>query len=205
MATTSIRLSDELKQRIAHAAERAGKTPHAFMLEAISEHVAAEELRADFQEIAEQRYARILDCGENIPWPVMRDYLRRRLAGETVAPPKVAQSDADRARRERAGMARIELAPETTEDFERILAHLQEHSVAEARERLDEIIAALDVLERNPLISRPVAGRSSDGLRELIIGRRSRGYVAPYRYAPKLETVFVLAIRGQREAGYGRS
>ncbi len=31
-------------------------------------------------------------------------------------------------------------------------------------------------------------------LRELIIGQRSRGYVALYRYLPEMETVFVLAI-----------
>ena len=41
-------------------------------------------------------------------------------------------------------------------------------------------------------------------LRELVIGRRSRGYVALYRYVAEMDTVFVLAIRGQREAGYSR-
>lgn len=101
-------------------------------------------------------------------------------------------------------MARIELAPETVEDFEPILAHLQAHEVADARERVDELIAALDVLERNPLIGRPVVGHPSGELRELIVGRRSRGYVALYRYVPELDVVFVLAIRSQREAGYGR-
>jgi len=94
MPTTSIRLSDELKQRIAHAAERTGKTPHALMLEAIREHVAAEELRADFHAVAEQRYARILETGETIHWSEVRDYLKRRLAGEVVAPPGVAKRDA---------------------------------------------------------------------------------------------------------------
>ena len=39
---------------------------------------------------------------------------------------------------------------------------------------LDEIIAGVDILEQNPLIGRPVRGEP----RELIIGRRSRGYVA---------------------------
>jgi hypothetical protein len=39
----------------------------------------------------------------------------------------------------------------------------------------------------------------------LIIGRRSRGYVALYRYVPEIDTVFILALRGQREAGYRRS
>ncbi len=38
--------------------------------------------------------------------------------------------------------------------------------------------------------------------RELVIGRRSHGYVALYRYVPEIDTVFVLALRGQREAGY---
>ena len=88
MATTSIRLSDDLKQRIAEAAGHAGQTPHAFMLDAIAERVAAEEQRRDFHELAEQRYARIVDSGETISWPAMRDYLRRRLAGEAVARPK---------------------------------------------------------------------------------------------------------------------
>lgn len=41
-------------------------------------------------------------------------------------------------------------------------------------------------------------------MRELIIGRGSRGYVALYRYVPEIDTVFVLAIRSQREAGYKR-
>ncbi len=36
MATTTIRLNEAMKARIAAAAERAGKTAHAFMLEAIA-------------------------------------------------------------------------------------------------------------------------------------------------------------------------
>ncbi|MGH8579450.1 MAG: type II toxin-antitoxin system RelE/ParE family toxin, partial [Gammaproteobacteria bacterium] len=41
--------------------------------------------------------------------------------------------------------------------------------------------------------------------RELVIGRSARGYVALYRYIEQIDTVFVLAIRSQREAGYSRS
>ena len=95
-------------------------------------------------------------------------------------------------------MARIELAAQVDEDFERILRHLVEHDVPDAASRILQIASAIDVLESNPLI-----GRSTrEGLRELIIGRRTGGYVALYRYVPEVETVFVLAIRGQREAGY---
>jgi len=95
-------------------------------------------------------------------------------------------------------MSRIELAPELADDFERILDHLAQYEVADTPSRIREIIAAIDVLEHNPLIGRPVESNK----RELVIGRRSRGYVALYRYAAEIDTVFVLAVRSQREAGY---
>lgn len=61
-----------------------------------------------------------------------------------------------------------------------------------------EIVAALDILEFNPLIGRP----SLNGKRELVIGSHSRGYIALYRFVSELDIVFVLAIRSQREVGY---
>jgi toxin ParE1/3/4 len=97
-------------------------------------------------------------------------------------------------------MARVELAFELAEDSERILDHLVTHGVQGAAVRIQDIIAALTVVERNPLIGRP-ANRDK---RELIIGRRSVGYVALYRYVAAIDTVFVLALRSQREAGYAR-
>jgi plasmid stabilization system protein ParE len=95
-------------------------------------------------------------------------------------------------------MARIELAPEVAEDFDRILEHLATYQVENPGQRIGEIITAVDVLEQNPLIGRPV----ENGKRELVIGRRTRGYLALYRYVPEMDIVFVLAIRSQREAGY---
>ena len=97
-------------------------------------------------------------------------------------------------------MSRIELAPEVGDDFDRILNHLAEHEAADAKSRIEDIVWAIDVLERNPLIGRRIRA----DLRELVIGRRARGYVALYRYVTELDTVFVLAIRGQKEAGYTR-
>lgn len=95
-------------------------------------------------------------------------------------------------------MTRIELAPEVGEDFDRILDHLAQYQVESPELRVREIINALDVLEHNPRIGRPV----SKGKRELVIGRRSHGYIALYRYIAEIDTVFVLALRSQREAGY---
>lgn len=98
-------------------------------------------------------------------------------------------------------MSRIELAPEVGDDFDRILNHLIEHEAEDAKSRIEDIVRAIDVLERNPLIGRRVRA----DLRELVIGHRARGYVALYRYVTELDTVFVLAIRGQKEAGYTRA
>ena len=97
-------------------------------------------------------------------------------------------------------MARIELATEVGEDFERMLEHLASWQVDHPEARIREIIAAIDVLAHSPLIGRP----SSAGKRELVIGRVSHGYVALYRHLPEIDTVFVLAIKSQREAGYFR-
>lgn len=97
-------------------------------------------------------------------------------------------------------MTRVELVAEVGDDIERILDQLAQYRVEDAALRIHEIIQAFAVLENNPRIGRP----SENGLRELVIGRRSRGYVALYRYAEELDVVFVLALRGQREAGYER-
>ncbi len=96
-------------------------------------------------------------------------------------------------------MSRIELAPEVRDDFDRILDHLDQYQVENPVARIYEIVAAIGVLETNPLIGRP----AESGKRELVIGRRSHGYVALYRYVAEIDTAFVLAIRAQREAGFG--
>jgi len=95
-------------------------------------------------------------------------------------------------------MSRIELAPEVGDDLERIFDHLARHDVADSSARIREIVEAIAVLERNPLIGRPANANKG----ELVIGRRSHGYVALYRYLAEIDTVFVLALRSQREAGY---
>lgn len=87
MSTTTIRLPDELKARIVSAAERAGKTTHSFILEAIAEKAELEELRADFDEEADARFAKILATGKTIAWKDMRQYLEDRVAGKPVPRP----------------------------------------------------------------------------------------------------------------------
>ena len=88
MSTTTIRLSKELKDKVARAAERAGKTPHSFILDAIAEKAELEERRAAFVETAEQRYAAIVASGNTLAWSDMRQYLERRISGSRASRPK---------------------------------------------------------------------------------------------------------------------
>lgn len=97
-------------------------------------------------------------------------------------------------------MTRIELAPEVLDDFDRFLAHMTQFEVVDAPERIAEIIDAIQILAHSPRIGRLLTG----GQRELVIGNDARGYVALYRYLAAVDTVFVLAIRHQRESGYPR-
>jgi predicted transcriptional regulator len=88
MSTTTIRLPQDLKERIARAAERTGRTAHSFILEAIAEKAEQEERQGEFQDTAEERYARILASGKTVPWSEMRRYLERRLTRNKIARPK---------------------------------------------------------------------------------------------------------------------
>ncbi|MCY1281299.1 ParE toxin of type II toxin-antitoxin system, parDE [compost metagenome] len=55
-------------------------------------------------------------------------------------------------------------------------------------------------LEKAPDLGRPLADHPE--LRELIIAFGDSGYVALYRYQPNDDTVYLLAFRHQKEAGY---
>lgn len=98
-------------------------------------------------------------------------------------------------------MSRIELAPEVADDFDRILDHLGQYQVENPGARIREIIEAINVLGHSPMLGRP----AQHDKHELVSGHRSHGYVALYRYIVEVDIVFVLAVRSQREAGYGKA
>jgi predicted transcriptional regulator len=88
MSTTTIRLPEDLKSRVGAAAKRAGTSTHSFILDAIAQKTAQDDLRADFDAQAEERYARIASSGNTIPWQEMRGYLEERIAGNTPTRPR---------------------------------------------------------------------------------------------------------------------
>jgi toxin ParE1/3/4 len=97
-------------------------------------------------------------------------------------------------------MTRIELAPEVFDDFDRFFDFIAQQDPGSAPERIAEVVDAIQILTHSPQIGRPVKG----GKRELVIGRAARGYVALYHYVEAIDTVFVLAVRSQREVGFKR-
>jgi len=82
MTTTTIRIDDELKARVAAAAERAGKTAHAFILDAISQTVEQVELDEAFHRVADERWVKVLATGKTVAWDEAKAWLEARSHGE---------------------------------------------------------------------------------------------------------------------------
>lgn len=87
MSTTTIRIEDELKERVAVAAENAGKTAHAFILDAIAQTVERAEQDIAFQHLAEQRWAQVLATRQTVAWDDAKDYLNARARGQQPGRP----------------------------------------------------------------------------------------------------------------------
>jgi len=90
-ATTTIRLEDDLKARVAAAAGRAGKSPHAFILDAIAQTVEQAELNEAFHRLAEARWDELTTTGATVPWDDAKTWLQARTRGEQ-APRPIARS-----------------------------------------------------------------------------------------------------------------
>jgi predicted transcriptional regulator len=88
VATTTIRIDDDLKARVTAAAERAGKTAHAFMLDSITSTVEQDETDEAFHRVADERWARVLETGETVAWDDAKAWLEARARGEH--PPRPA-------------------------------------------------------------------------------------------------------------------
>jgi predicted transcriptional regulator len=80
--TTTIRIDDDLKAWVAAAAERAGKTTHAFILDAIARTVEQVELDEAFRRVADERWVKILATGETVPWDDAKIWIEARSRGE---------------------------------------------------------------------------------------------------------------------------
>jgi predicted transcriptional regulator len=87
MATTTIRIDDLLKARIAAAAQQSGKTAHAFMLDAIAQTVEEVEMDEAFGRVADERLARIMSTGQTVAWDDAKAWLEARATGAILRKP----------------------------------------------------------------------------------------------------------------------
>ncbi|MBP6097553.1 MAG: type II toxin-antitoxin system RelE/ParE family toxin [Methyloversatilis sp.] len=95
---------------------------------------------------------------------------------------------------------RVVLAPRALADLERLTDFLlRADAPVTAAETLPILRSGLAVLGTHPLIGRKV----EHDLRELVMSRGRTGYVALYDYDASRDVVIVLAVRHQREGGYG--
>jgi predicted transcriptional regulator len=87
VSTTTIRIEDDLKTRVAAAAEQMGKTAHAFILDAIANTVEQAELDNAFHALADARWANIRSTGKTVAWDDAKAYLAARANGERPRKP----------------------------------------------------------------------------------------------------------------------
>lgn len=81
MATTSLKLPDTLKERIARLAEATGRTPHAFMIDAIAEQTKRIEEDREFTARALASKQHFEKTGVGYPAEEVYAYIREKLAG----------------------------------------------------------------------------------------------------------------------------
>ena len=95
-------------------------------------------------------------------------------------------------------MTELVYSAQALQDLERVSDFLIETDRQAAEETATLIFEALDILVRHPEMGRKVQW----GQRELVISRGRTGYLALYRYLPRIDRVLALALRHQRESGY---
>lgn len=84
MPTTTLRIDDTLRERIARLAQALDQTPHNFMLEALAQKADEAEWRLSMQRDAYQR-DQALQAGEpGVEWHEMRTYLQERVKAGRV-------------------------------------------------------------------------------------------------------------------------
>ena len=97
-------------------------------------------------------------------------------------------------------MPRVVITEGAVEGLERCRLFLAEKNPETAVRASQVIVQQFALLETEPEIGRPFD--DSPELRELIVPFGDSGYVALYHHEVKSDSVYVLAFRHQKEAGY---
>ena len=88
MAVTTIKLPDELKERIADVVKDSGKSAHAFMLDAIEQQTRLAELRRQFVGDALAAEAEAMSTGMGFSAADVHAYIEGLAKGRKVTRPR---------------------------------------------------------------------------------------------------------------------
>ena len=88
MTATSLKLPEGLKRRIERLAGVANKTPHAFMVEALSQEADRAELRERFSQDAALSEKEAMESAKAVPLGAAFDYFEARVRGKSARRPR---------------------------------------------------------------------------------------------------------------------
>jgi predicted transcriptional regulator len=88
MATTSLKLSEQLKARIASLAEEQGKSPHAYMVDALEQQAERAERRREFLAAGRASAEEFDRTGIGYAFEDVERYIVALAAGKKVPRPK---------------------------------------------------------------------------------------------------------------------
>jgi plasmid stabilization system protein ParE len=163
-----------------------GKSPHAFMREALGVQARLREDRQALVSAALAAESSALETGSGYAAHAVDRYFAAHVS-QRPAPRPWPQS-----------LARLAYSAAAFEDLERICATLEGDDPTLAANSVTLIGAAIGDLADRPLLGRP----AEDGLRERVISHGRTGYVALYRHIEPEDCVLIVAIRHRYEAGY---
>lgn len=86
--TTSLKLTEELKEKVGRLATGVAQTPHAYMVEAIAEKVARDEKRQEFLKAAERSMAHFKRTGIAYRLEDVEPWFLAKLAGKKARKPR---------------------------------------------------------------------------------------------------------------------
>ena len=87
-STTSLKLPEDLKERMTEVAHKVAQTPHAYMVEAIAEKVGRDEKYQAFLKAGAESLAHIKATGIAYRFEDVKTYILKKAAGKKVRRPK---------------------------------------------------------------------------------------------------------------------
>ena len=171
---------------MSEANANSGKSPHAFMREALGVQARLREDRDALLAAAAAAESSTLESGSGYAALAVDRYFSALATQRPASPPQPHE------------LARLVYSAAAFEDLERIYSTLESDDPTLAANSVTLIGAAIRDLAARPWLGRP----AEDGLRERIISHGRTGYIALYRHLELKDCVLIVAIRHRYEAGY---